>query len=55
MLAAFTSSGFAVDEIVEPDPRPEMAEVAPDVHERLSRDAQFLFFSLTAGAGVSDA
>jgi SAM-dependent methyltransferase len=48
MLAAFTSSGFTVDEIVEPDPRPEMAETAPDAYERLSRNAHFLFFSLTA-------
>lgn len=55
MLAAFTTSGFAVDEIAEPDPRPEMAEVAPDVYQRLSRVAQFLFFSLSAKAGVSDA
>ena len=50
MLAAFTSSGFAVGDIVEPDPRPEMAEVAPDVYRQLSRDAQFLFFSLTASS-----
>jgi SAM-dependent methyltransferase len=50
MLAAFTSSGFAVGDIVEPDPRPEMAEVAPDAHRQLSRHAQFLFFSLTASA-----
>lgn len=55
MWAAFTSSGFAVDEIAEPDPRPELAEVAPDTYERLTRDAQFLFFSLTARAGVADA
>jgi ubiquinone/menaquinone biosynthesis C-methylase UbiE len=55
MWAAFTSSGFAVDEIVEPDPRPELAEVLPDTYQRLRRDAQFLFFSLTAGAGVADA
>jgi ubiquinone/menaquinone biosynthesis C-methylase UbiE len=48
MLAAFTSSGFAVDEIVEPDPRPEMADTAPDAYQRLSRNARYLFFSLTA-------
>ena len=51
MLAAFTSSGFSVDEIVEPDPRPEMAEAAPDAYERLCRKAHFLFFSLIAGTG----
>jgi SAM-dependent methyltransferase len=48
MLAAFTSSGFVVDEIVEPEPLPEMAEAAPDTYQRLSRDAQFLVFSLIA-------
>jgi SAM-dependent methyltransferase len=48
MLAAFTSSGFVVDRIVEPEPLPEMAEVAPDTYQRLSRDAQFLVFSLIA-------
>lgn len=48
MLAAFTSSGFSVDEIVEPEPRPEMAATAPDVYERLRRHAHFLLFALTA-------
>jgi SAM-dependent methyltransferase len=48
MLAAFTSSGFAVDEIVEPDPLPETADLAPDAYRLLTRSAQFLFFSLTA-------
>ncbi len=48
MLAAFTASGFAVDDIVEPEPRPEMAEDAPDAYRHLTRNAQFLFFSLTA-------
>jgi SAM-dependent methyltransferase len=48
MLAAFTTSGFRVDDIVEPDPRPEMADTAPDAYRHLSRQAQFLFFSLTA-------
>lgn len=48
MLAAFTGSGFTVDDIVEPDPRPEMADEAPDAYRHLTRKAQFLFFSLTA-------
>jgi SAM-dependent methyltransferase len=48
MLAAFTNSGFRVDDIVEPDPRPEMADTAPDAYRHLTRQAQFLFFSLTA-------
>lgn len=50
MLTAFTSSGFAVDEIAEPDPRPEMADTAPDAYRKLSRNAHFLFFSLIAPA-----
>ena len=48
MLAAFTSSGFVVDEIVEPEPLAEMALSAPEVYQRLGRNAQFLVFSLTA-------
>lgn len=48
MLAAFAASGFAVDDIVEPDPQPELADAAPDVYRHLTRNAQFLFFSLTA-------
>ena len=48
MLAAFAAAGFHVDDIVEPDPRPEMADTAPRAYWRLSRNAQFLFFSLTA-------
>lgn len=50
MLAAFTSSGFALERLVEPDPLPEMADTAPDAYRQLSRNAQFLFFSLTASA-----
>lgn len=48
MLAAFTASGFRVEDISEPDPQPEMAKHAPDSYRHLSRNAQFLFFSLTA-------
>lgn len=48
MLTAFTAAGFAVDELAEPDPRPEMADTEPDAYRKLSRNAQFLFFSLTA-------
>lgn len=48
MLAAFANSGFGVDDIVEPDPRPEMADAAPDAYRHLTRNAQFLLFSLTA-------
>jgi SAM-dependent methyltransferase len=48
MLAAFTTAGFGVDEIVEPDPQPELADVAPDTYRHLTRNAQFLFFALTA-------
>jgi SAM-dependent methyltransferase len=48
MLSAFSVSGFAVDDIAEPDPQPEMASDAPDSYRHLTRNAQFLFFSLTA-------
>jgi ubiquinone/menaquinone biosynthesis C-methylase UbiE len=49
MLAAFKAAGFVVEEIAEPDPSPEMAETAPEVFRRLSRDAHFLFFALAPG------
>lgn len=48
MLAAFNAAGFAVNDIVEPDPKPEMANEAPDAYRLLARNAQFVFFSLTA-------
>jgi len=48
MLSAFTASGFAVGHIAEPDPLPEMASGDPETYRHLSRNAQFLFFSLTA-------
>lgn len=48
MLSAFSASGFAVDRIVEPDPLPEMATEDPDMYRHLTRNAQFLFFALTA-------
>jgi ubiquinone/menaquinone biosynthesis C-methylase UbiE len=48
MLAAFTASGFRVEDIDEPDPLPEMADSAPDAYRHLTRNAQFLFFRLSA-------
>ncbi|WP_235215263.1 class I SAM-dependent methyltransferase [Phaeacidiphilus oryzae] len=48
MLAAFAEAGFVVDEIREPNPLPEMAESAPEFHRHLTRNAQFLFFALSA-------
>jgi SAM-dependent methyltransferase len=48
MLAAFKATGFAVDDIVEPEPEPEMADDAPGAYHHLTRNAQFIFFSLTA-------
>jgi SAM-dependent methyltransferase len=48
MLSAFSASGFAVDHITEPDPRPEMASNAPDSYRHLTRNAQFWFFALAA-------
>lgn len=47
MMAALHASGFSIQEIAEPDPAPELAAADPDAYRRLSRDAQFLFFSLT--------
>jgi SAM-dependent methyltransferase len=48
MLTAFAASGFRVEDISEPDPLPEMANKAPGSYRRLTRNAQLLFFSLTA-------
>ncbi|WP_238845163.1 class I SAM-dependent methyltransferase [Nocardia terpenica] len=48
MLAAFRAAGFTVDEIAEPDPQPELADIAPEDYRNLTRRAQFLFFTLTA-------
>ncbi len=48
MLAAFAAAGFAVEDIVEPEPRPEMAATAPDAYRILTSRALFLLFSLTA-------
>ncbi|MFC4857249.1 class I SAM-dependent methyltransferase [Actinophytocola glycyrrhizae] len=48
MLASFARSGFAVDEIRAPEPRPEMADEAPDDYRHLVHKAQFILFSLTA-------
>jgi SAM-dependent methyltransferase len=48
MMAAFKAAGFAVDEIDEPDPLPELADQDPDDYRKLTRQAQFLFFALTA-------
>lgn len=48
MFAAFAAAGFAVDTVAEPDPQPELAGEAPDSYRHLTRNAQFLFFALTA-------
>ncbi|MEV4546739.1 class I SAM-dependent methyltransferase [Nonomuraea wenchangensis] len=48
MLAAFRDAGLTVEDIVEPDPLPEAAEIAPDAYRGLSRRAQFLLFALRA-------
>jgi SAM-dependent methyltransferase len=47
MMAAFKAAGFAVDEIEEPDPQPELADQDPQDYQNLTRRAQFLFFALT--------
>jgi SAM-dependent methyltransferase len=46
MLAALRGSGFSVEEIAEPDPATKLATTYPDAYRHLSREAQFLFFSL---------
>jgi len=48
MLAAFRDCGFALDDIAEPLPLPEMALSARDTYQELSRSPQFVIFSLTA-------
>jgi SAM-dependent methyltransferase len=47
MLAELRGCGFSVEEVAEPGPAPEMAATHPDAYRHLSRNAQFLFFSLT--------
>lgn len=46
MLAAFRASGLVVQDIVEPEPAPELAEANPEAYRHLTRNAQFLLFSL---------
>jgi SAM-dependent methyltransferase len=46
MLAAFRTSGLVVQDIIEPEPAPELAEANPDAYRHLTRNAQFLLFSL---------
>jgi len=47
MLADLRGCGFSVEEVAEPGPAPEMSVTHPDAYRHLSRNAQFLFFSLT--------
>lgn len=43
---AVRGAGFVVDQLVEPRPAPELADIAPDVHERLSKAPAFLCLRL---------
>ncbi|HJP77788.1 MAG TPA: class I SAM-dependent methyltransferase [Pseudonocardiaceae bacterium] len=46
MLAAFSVSGFAVEEISEPEPSPELAELDRDDYEFLRTEPLFILFGL---------
>jgi SAM-dependent methyltransferase len=48
MIAAFRSTGFAIDDIVEPMPAPECAERFPDAYIELTTAPRYLFFRLRA-------
>ncbi|MCM6772328.1 class I SAM-dependent methyltransferase [Nocardia sp. CDC159] len=48
MVTAFKASGFTIDDIVEPDPDPELAHSDPQCYRHLTRSPQFIFFALTA-------
>ena len=41
---ALRRAGFAIDDIAEPMPLPELRDVAPDAFERLSTKPRFLYF-----------
>lgn len=48
MLDAFTSAGFSVTSITEPQPLPEARELYPDGFDHFSSSPGFLFFALEA-------
>ncbi|MDQ4501717.1 hypothetical protein [Sinomonas sp. ASV322] len=52
MLAAFASCGFDVEQIVEPDPLPSMAEIDPQSYTQLTRCPAFILFSLKKRQGA---
>lgn len=48
MLASFAAGGFALEEIREPEPSRELAEVAPEDYRNLTRRPQFILFAVSA-------
>ena len=46
MIAAFRSTGFLIEDIVEPMPLAECAERFPDAYVKLTTAPRFLFFRL---------
>lgn len=48
MTRAIAGSGFTIDELVEPEPRPELRDRDPEADESLRTRPRFLFFRITA-------
>jgi SAM-dependent methyltransferase len=46
LTAEFTDAGFLIERLVEPSPRPEMAESHPESFGRLSTEPGFILFRL---------
>lgn len=46
LTAEFAEAGFLIERLVEPSPRPEMAESHPESFERLSTEPGFILFRL---------
>lgn len=49
LTAEFADAGFVIERLVEPAPRPEMAELSPGHFERLSTEPGFIQFRLVKG------
>jgi len=46
VLADFTTSGFVIERLIEPQPAASMAQTYPDVHERLTSEPGFVALRL---------
>jgi hypothetical protein len=47
MAQAITAAGFLIEQLVEPDPLPELRDKDPKAYATLTHEPQFLFFRLT--------